>query len=92
MNLYFLNADSEEILVKEYVGPGADGMLDDAMEDLKERKPEFISYYQRCWWDNHNRFWIDFGSHTEFYICHEEKDKLVTDDHKCNEDFCELNL
>ena len=92
LNLYFLNADSEEILVKEYVGPGADGMLDDAMEDLKERKPEFISYYQRCWWDNHNRFWIDFGSHTEFYICHEEKDKLVKDDHKCNEDFCELNL
>lgn len=92
LNLYFLNADSEEILVKEYVGPGADGMLDDAMEDLKERKPKFISYYQRCWWDNHNRFWIDFGSHTEFYICHEEKDKLVTDDHKCNEDFCELNL
>lgn len=92
MNLYFLNADNEEILVKENVGPGADGMSDAALEDLKERKPDFNSHYQRYWWDDHNRFWIDFGSHIEFYICHEEKDKLVIDDHKCNEDFCELDL
>lgn len=90
MNLYFLNADNEEILVKENVGPGADSMSDDAMEDLKERKPKFNSFHQRYWWDDHNRFWIDFGSHTEFYICHEPKDMLTTDDHKCDEDFCEL--
>ena len=92
MNLYFLDADNEEILVKENVGPGADNMLDEALADLKERKPEVKSLYQRCWWDDHQRFWIDFGSHIEFYICHEPKDMLVTNDHKCNEDFCELNL
>lgn len=90
MNLYFLNADNEEILVKEAISQNADDMLAEALNDLKKRKPEVKSLYQRCWWDDHNRFWIDFGSHTEFYICHELKDMLTTDDHKCNEDFCEL--
>lgn len=86
MNLYFLNADNEEILVKEDVKPGTDSMSDVMMEDLKERKPEMRTRYQRMWFDDHNRFWIDFGSHTEFYICHEPYE------HKCNEDFCELDL
>ena len=84
MNLYFLNANSEEILVKENVGPGADGMLAEALADLKEREPEVKSFYQRCWWDDHQRFWIDFGSHTEFYICHEPKEIAK----ECGEDFC----
>ena len=92
MNLYFLNADNEEILVKENVGHGAYSMSEVAMKDLKERKPDFNSHYQRYWWDDYQRFWIDFGSHTEFYICHEEKDELIKNDHKCNEDFCELDL
>lgn len=86
MNLYFLNADNEEILVKENVKAKAEDIRDAAMHDLETRMPDFNSFYQRCWWDDHRRFWIDFGSHTEFYICHEPYD------HKCNEDFCELDL
>ncbi len=84
MNPYFLNSDSEEILVKENVGPGGASMIDEALTDLKERKPEVKSFYQRCWWDDHQRFWIDFGSNTEFYICHEPKDIAK----ECGEDFC----
>lgn len=85
LNLYFLDGD-EEILVKEGVGPGADDILADSLEDLKERLPEFNSYDQRCWWDNAQRFWIDFGHHTKFYIAHEEKADLK----HCGEDYCEL--
>jgi hypothetical protein len=91
-NLYFLNANSEEILVKENVGPGADGMLAEALTDLKDRDPEFKSFYQRCWWDDHQRFWIDFGSHTEFYICHEEKGILEKENNKCAKGYCEFDL
>ena len=84
VNLYFLNNENEEILVKEGAGSENDEILDLALKDLAERKPEFNSLYQRCWWDDHQRFWIDFGSYTEFYICHEPKDIAK----ECGEDFC----
>ena len=80
MNLYFLNNDAEEILVKENVGPGADDILADALEDLKVRYPDYAILDPRCWWDEYKRFWIDYGSHSEFYLAH------------CGNDYCELNL
>lgn len=91
MNLYFLNANNEEILAKRDISQNADDMLAEALNDLKKRKPEVKSLYQRCWWDDHNRFWIDFGSHTEFYLCHEAKDMLKKESGKCTKDYCEFN-
>ncbi len=89
MNLYFLDNDNEELLVKKNAGPGVDKVLEEALADLKERKPDFVSHYQRCWWDNSRRFWIDFGSHTEFYIYHEP---YADEQDGCGKDYCELNI
>lgn len=87
INLYFLNNDDEEILVKENLDCAIGEISTIALEDLKTRRPEFNSVYQRYWWDDHGRFWIDFGSHTEFYIAHEPKDDVASG---CNKDYCEL--
>ncbi len=57
-------------------------------EDLKIRRPEFNSWYQRCWWDDHERFWIDFGSHTEFYIAHEDGNGLYSEKVKADGSVC----
>lgn len=85
MNLYFLNNNDEEIVVKEDVQVEGPALVNEALEDLKTRKPEVKSLYQRYWWDDHGRFWIDFGSHTEFYIAHEDESG-----HGCGKDYCEL--
>ena len=70
MNLYFVDKDRKEHLVKEEVIPEGMGrnIMPLVLEDLKTRLPDFKSSYQRTWWDNFFRLWIDFGSHTEFYI------------------------
>lgn len=98
MNLYFLDKDDKQHLVKKNViEPGGlvGCVVDYVLEDLKTRKPGYFSGYQRTWWDNFGRLWIDFGSHTEFYICQEEKYALnIADAEKaensCNEDYCEI--
>ena len=78
MTLYFLDSQSEEhkvgpvkLEVGQLTSNSETDILKVMREDLKIRRPEFNSWYQRCWWDDHERFWIDFGSHTEFYIAHE---------------------
>lgn len=76
MNLYFIDKDNKQHLVKEDVNAMTGEASTIAMEDLKTRRPDFKSFYQRYWWDNFHRFWIDFGSHTEFYIVQEPKQAL----------------
>lgn len=71
MKLYFLNSDDERELVSETVETAEDG-LKLAVKDLKTRRPGFITYYQRYWLDDNDDIWIDYGSHTEFYIVEKE--------------------
>jgi hypothetical protein len=32
------------------------------------------SYYQRSWFDEDGSIWIDFGSHTEFFVLRDGKE------------------
>lgn len=64
--LYFLDGDGTKHEIARDIA--IDYVLTKALADLKTRKPNYISYYQRCWFDNEATLWIDFGSHTEFYI------------------------
>lgn len=41
-------------------------------EDLKKRYPHFESHCTRYWLDKNDEFWIDYGSHTEFYVVAKE--------------------
>lgn len=75
MTLYFLDSNCKEheigpvsLVEGELANESVYGLIEG---DLKTRKPDFTSHYCRMWWDDHERFWIDFGSHTEFYIAHE---------------------
>ena len=93
MTLYFLDSDCKEheigpvSLVKgELASESVYGLI---KEDLKTRKPDFTSHYYRMWWDDHERFWIDFGSHTEFYIAHESEGYEPYAEQSC-EDACDL--
>ena len=96
MNLYFLDKDDKQHLVARDVEE--ENATTIALEDLKKRYPEVISYYQRCWWDDFHRFWIDYGSHIEFYLLQEEKYALNVVDgsdekHACNRhnrDYCDI--
>lgn len=68
-NLYFLNSHGDEEEIREVPdGSSEHDVLGMVLEDLKNRNPEYKSYYQRMWMDDYQRFWIDVGSHTEFYI------------------------
>lgn len=67
MKLYFSNNKDEKELVSPNVMTTEEG-LRLAVEDLKTRRPGFISYYQRYWLDDNDDIWIDYGSHTEFYV------------------------
>lgn len=80
MNLYFLDKRNKQHLVARDVDE--QGAMEKMTIDLCNRYPDFKSYYNRVWWDEFHRMWIDYGSHTEFYILQEEKYALnvVTDD------------
>ena len=67
MKLYFSNNKDEKELVSPNVMTTEEG-LKLAVEDLKTRRPGFITYYQRYWLDDKDDIWIDYGSHTEFYV------------------------
>ena len=68
--------------------------------DLYNRCPTFKNYYQRVWWDEFHRMWIDYGSHTEFYLLQEEKyaqnvieDPVKEEKSSCNRhnrDYCNI--
>ena len=79
MNLYFVDKYDNQHLVAKDVGE-TDVMARMPI-DLYNRYPNFKNYYNRTWWDEFHRLWIDYGSHTEFYILQEEKYALnVVDD------------
>ena len=67
MKLYFSNADDERELLFTNIHSIEYG-IKLAVDDLKTRRPGFISYYQRYWLDDKDDIWIDYGSHTEFYV------------------------
>lgn len=94
MNLYFLDRNDKQHLVATNVEEeNAVGL---AIDDLGRRYPEVKSYYQRCWWDDFHRMWIDYGSYTEFYLLQEEEyARNVVEDEKpaCNRhnrDYCNI--
>lgn len=67
MRLIFLDAYDKRTIVAENIASVESG-FNLMYEDLKIRKPDFKSYYTRCSYLPNNVIWIDFGSHTEFYI------------------------
>lgn len=67
MKLYFSNADDERELLYTNLQSIEYG-IKLAVDDLETRRPGFISYYQRYWLDDNDDIWIDYGSHTEFYV------------------------
>ena len=71
MNLYFLDKRDKQHLVARDVDE--QDAITKMTIDLCNRYPDFKSYYNRVWWDEFHRMWIDYGSHTEFYILQEEK-------------------
>ena len=91
MNLYFLDANDKQHLVARNVSE--EDAIPKMLIDLYNRYPDFKNYYQRTWWDNFHRYWIDYGSHTEFYILQEEKYALnVVDDAAVQDGEKELNV
>ena len=76
MKLYFRdNKDELELITEiyDYRGVISSVELNEIITaDLKNRKPGFASYYNRFWLDDNDDMWIDFGSHTEFYILKKE--------------------
>lgn len=92
MTLYFLDSNCKEheigpvsLVEGELANESVHGLI---KEDLKTRKPDFTSHYYRIWWDDHDRFWIDFGSHTEFYIAHEDGNGLYSEKVKADGSVC----
>lgn len=65
--LYFVDSNNGRHFVSDLLEDG-ESWDDIYKEDLKKRNPEFKSYYTRCWLDKNDEFWIDFGSHTGFYV------------------------
>lgn len=103
MNLYFLDRKDKQHLVVTDVKE--ENAVELAIDDLGRRYPEMKSYYQRCWWDDFHRMWIDYGSYVEFYILQEEKYALnvvaemqeekyalnvVEECNRHNKDYCDI--
>ena len=65
--LYFVDKKGKREFIKDLPTDGVE-MIDIIDEDLKNRRPKFMSYYKRMWFDDDNDLWVDFGSHTEFYV------------------------
>ncbi len=74
MNLYFLDNENKQHLVATDVLEESIGRILEL--DLVTRKPNFKFRNTRRWWDDFLRMWIDFGSHTEFYLYQDEKKAL----------------
>lgn len=70
MKLYFQHASVEMTCVCDVEDYSS--VLDQVLIDLKHRNKNYISYYQRTWFDDNHWMWIDVGSHTEFYVVKEE--------------------
>ena len=70
MTLYFRNNEDELEPIGE-VNPG-ENIGEIIRADLRTRRPDFTSYYMRMWNDDNDDIWIDYGSHTEFYMVKKE--------------------
>ncbi len=91
MNLYFLDGDNNQHLVATDVREESIGKIIEL--DLVTRKPDFKSFYTRQWWDDFFRMWIDFGSHTEFYLYQDEKKALnVVEDVSSECEVCKIDI
>ena len=92
MNLYFLDNYGKQHLV---VTDAREESIDKIIElDLMTRKPGFKLQNTRRWWDDFIRMWIDFGSHTEFYILQDEKKALnvvADEDTSANCEACRID-
>ena len=89
MNLYFLDKENKQHLVVRDVSE--EDAIPKMLIDLYNRYPNFKNYYQRVWWDEFHRMWIDYGSHTEFYILQDEKYALnIVDDFECES--CKIDI
>ena len=73
-NLYFVDGDGKQHLVAENVPD--EKTWEFAELDLAARYPDFVSYYQRHWYDEYFRHWVDYGSHTEHYILQKPEQAL----------------
>lgn len=67
VNLYFSDRNGEESIV-DVALKGDDAVSEAIDKDLKTRRPGFVSHYKRFWIDQKERLWVDYGSHSEFYI------------------------
>lgn len=98
MNLYFLDKEDKQHLVAMDVSE--EDAIPKMLIDLYNRYPNFKNYYQRVWWDEFHRMWIDYGSYTEFYLLQEEKyaqnvveDAIEEEKTSCdrhNRDYCDI--
>lgn len=68
LHLYFLDNENNYHLVTDNITPDSPVLMDLVLQDLMDRRPGFTSFYQRTWFDDKGRYWIDYGSHTEFYV------------------------
>ena len=70
MNLYFKNSNGGEGLIAQNVD--MDNYNFYVQKYLVDKK--YKSYYQRSWFDEDGSIWIDFGSHTEFFVLRDGKE------------------
>ena len=82
MNLYFQNSQGKLKLIAE---PETDKEVYAAIKQFLDNH-NFKSYYTRTWIDERNIKWFDIGSHTELFLCSEEKlldeDEFVSGEYK----------
>ena len=71
-DLYFKYADGSEVLVRKEI-PSLEEAFKAVYKDLSNRRPNFHSYYNRYWENDDGDYWIDYGSHSEFYIAKKGK-------------------
>lgn len=69
MNLYFQNSQGKLRLIAELK---TDKEVHAAIKQFLDEH-NFKSYYTRSWIDKEGNKWMDVGSHTEFFICTENK-------------------
>lgn len=65
--LYFVDKNGKREFIQDLTTDGVE-ITDIVDKDLKNRRPKFMSYYKRMWLDDDDNLWVDFGSHTEFYV------------------------
>lgn len=70
MKLYFQHSDGEFEYVQDVMDHKEAVHIAD--KDVHKRNPKFEIYYIRTWTDDDGLYWMDVGSHTEFYVVKDE--------------------